>query len=115
VTTADGAARRVLLDECVPRRLLRELLGINASHTITEGWAGRRNGDLLELMRTSGFAILVTVDRNLRFQQNVAASGIAVVVLHARSNRVPDLAPLVPALREALVAVSAGTVAHVGG
>jgi hypothetical protein len=115
VTSAGGTTRRVLLDECVPRLLLRELPGLNASHTTTEKWAGRRNGDLLRLMKAGGFAVLITMDRNLRFQQNVAASGIAVIVLHARSNRVPDLIPLIPALRAALTVAEAGTVANVGG
>ena len=105
---------RVLFDECVPRRLLRELPGVDASHVITEGWAGQRNGALLRVMLAAGFRTLVTVDRNLHFQQNVAASGIAVVVLVARSNRVPDLVPQLPGLFDALAAAEPGTVAQVG-
>ena len=65
-------------------------------------------------MRERGFWCLITVDRNLQFQQNVAASGLAVIVLHARSNRAEDLEPLVPALLEALNSVQSGQVAHVG-
>lgn len=114
MTAGAGHTRRILLDECVPRRLLRQLIGINASHASSEGWAGRRNGDLLGLMRGGGFEVLVTVDRNLHFQQNVAASGIAVIVLHAKSNRVSDLTPLLSALREVLATAEAGAVAHVG-
>jgi hypothetical protein len=98
----------------VPRRFQRDLPGLDVSHVITEGWAGQRNGELLRLMRQGGFTSLVTVDRNLTFQQNVAASGLAVVVLHARSNRVDDLRPLVPALREAIACTAAGQVSHVG-
>ena len=73
-----------------------------------------RNGVLLGLMRTEGFATLVTVDRNLAFQQDIPGSGVAVVVLRARANRLPDLLPLVPALREALAQAQPGQVAHVG-
>ncbi len=105
---------RVLLDECVPRRLRRELPGLDVSHVLIEGWAGRRNGKLLRLMRQSGFGALVTVDRNLAFQQNVAASGLAVIVLHAHSNRVQDLRPLAPAIVAALARTAAGQVTHVG-
>ena len=105
---------RVLFDECVPRRLLRELGSIDASHAITEGWAGHRNGALLRVMLAAGFRTLVTVDRNLQFQQNVAARGVAVIVLHARSNRVPDLVPLIPALIKALAVVQLGSITHVG-
>jgi hypothetical protein len=110
VTSALG---RVLLDECVPRRFQRDLEGIDVSHVVSEGWAGRRNGELLRLMRERGFATLVTVDRNLAFQQNVAATGLAVVVMHAESNRVEDLRALVPALIDAIARTSAGEVTRV--
>ncbi|MBI3761533.1 MAG: hypothetical protein HY260_06680 [Chloroflexi bacterium] len=75
---------RILLDECVPRRLRRELPELSVAHVQDEGWAGQCNGALLRLMRGAGFAVLVTVDRNLAYQQNVAAAGITVIVLHAR-------------------------------
>ena len=61
-------------------------------------------------MREANIAILVTVDRNLSFQQNVGASGIAVIVLHAPSNRRGDLLPLVSAITELLPVVQAGHV-----
>ncbi len=105
---------RVLFDECVPRKLLREFPNLAASHAITEGWAGHRNGALMRAMLAAGFRTLVTVDRNLIFQQNVAASGLAVIVLHAKSNRVPDLIPLIPALVAMVTTVRVGTVTHVG-
>lgn len=57
---------RVLLDECVPRRLLRRhLRDLDASHVLDAGWGGQRNGALLRLMLGAGFGTLVTVDRNL--------------------------------------------------
>lgn len=105
---------RALLDECVPRRLRREPPGLPISHVRDEGWTGQRNGALLRLMREAGFDVLITVDRNLAFQQNVSATGIAVIVLHARGNRTADLVPLVPALRTAMGAAVPGKVTHVG-
>jgi hypothetical protein len=108
------AARRILLDECLPRRLKRELTGFDVSDVIAEGWAGRHNGELLQLMRKAGFHVFVTVDRNLVNQQDIASTRIAVVVLHARSNRLADLKPLVPALRTAIPGAQAGAVAHIG-
>src|SRR5207253_9298653 len=57
---------RILLDECVPRPLRRELAGHDV-HTIREmGWAGKKNGELLALMAGAGFEVLLTVDQNLR-------------------------------------------------
>ena len=61
------------------------------------GWTGIRNGKLLAVA-SDAFDVLITVDRNLGFQQNVATSGVAIVVLHARTNRLADLRPLVPQL-----------------
>ena len=61
---------KVLLDECVPRKLKREI----ANHevvTVTEhGWSGIVNGELLKLAETE-FDIFLTVDQNLSFQQNL--------------------------------------------
>jgi hypothetical protein len=69
---------------------------------------------LLRSMLEAGFSTLVTVDRNLVYQQNVASVGVAVIVLHARGNRVPDLVPLLPALRNALAEIRTGEIRHLG-
>lgn len=106
---------RVLLDECVPRRLRRELPGLDVSTVPDEGWASRRNGDLLRLMLGAGFTVFVTMDHNLVYQQNVASAGVAVVVLRARTNRLRDLLPLMPQLRETIIVAEPGTVTHVAG
>lgn len=73
-----------------------------------------RNGELLSRMRTAGFITLVTVDRNLTYQQNVASAGIAVIVLHAHTNRVAELLPLALQVVEAIAAAAPGGIAHVG-
>lgn len=78
------------------------------------GWQGLRNGRLLAAIREADIAVLVTVDRNLSFQQNVGASGIAIVVLHAPSNRRTDLLPLVAGFMDLLPALQAGQVYRVG-
>jgi hypothetical protein len=51
VTPEAASARRILLDECVPRRLQRALPSLDVSHVVTEGWAGRRNGVLWHQQR----------------------------------------------------------------
>ena len=108
-----GSARRILLDECVPRPLRREFPGLAVSHVVDEGWAGRRNGDLLKQMVRAGFTVFVTVDRNLAYQQNVAAAGVAVVVVKARTNRERDLLPAVPKIRAAIEQAPVGFVTEV--
>ncbi len=105
---------RLLLDECVPRVLKRELGGHDVRTVVEMSWSSQRNGALLALMVENGFESLVTVDRNIRFQQNVRASGIAVIVLVARTNRIQDLRPLVPALLAALESVRPGELVNIG-
>jgi hypothetical protein len=82
---------RILLDECVPRPLRRELTGHDVRTIREMGWAGKKNGELLALMAGAGLEVLLTVDQNLRHQQNLAASGVAVVVMVAPTNRLADL------------------------
>ena len=105
---------RLLLDECVPRPLLRDLTGHDAHHVVDLGWSSKRNGELLSLLVAEHFEALFTVDRNLPFQQNLRASGIAVVIAVARTNRAKELHPLMPKVLDALRIVKAGEVVSVG-
>ena len=104
---------RVLLDECVDWRFARGLVGHDVNTTQRMGWAGIRNGQLLSLASRE-FDVFVTVDRNLSFQQNLDSFPIGVLVLHAKTNRLADLMPLVPALLAAIETALPGVVAHVG-
>ncbi|WP_445176654.1 DUF5615 family PIN-like protein [Microcoleus sp.] len=74
---------RILLDECVPRPLKRELADYEIRTVVEMGWSGKKNGELLLLMSQEGFTILLTTDQNLRYQQNLQQAGVAVVVLVA--------------------------------
>ncbi len=77
------------------------------------GWAGFKNGELLRKAELE-FDAFVTVDRNLSFQQSVTGLRIAVVVLHAPTNRLADLRELVPPLLKTLETVQRGVVTTVG-
>jgi predicted nuclease of predicted toxin-antitoxin system len=104
---------KVLLDECVPRKLRREL----AEHevfTVTEyGWSGIKNGELLALAEGE-FDVFLTVDQNLKYQQNLKAFNIGVILLVARNNRLKTLLPLMPEVREALDNIKAREFIRVG-
>lgn len=86
---------KLLLDECIDRRLARELVGYEVKTVPQMGWAGIKNGQLLALAE-SEFDVFITVDRNLSFQQNLPQFNIAVIVLQAPSNRLAALKPLAP-------------------
>ncbi len=105
---------RLLLDECVPRPLKNDFVGHTVSRVRDLDWSGKRNGDILDVMTKTGFQAFITVDRNLEFQQNIQARGIAVVVLMAVTNRRKDLQPLIPDALAALATLEPGQLARVG-
>jgi hypothetical protein len=96
---------RILLDECVPRPLRRELPDHDVRTVPEMGWSGKKNGELLPLITSHNFAVFLTTDQNLRYQQNLRAAGIAVVVLIARTNRLVDLVPLIPSVQARLPSI----------
>lgn len=101
---------RVLIDECLNWRLGRALSGHFCSSVQRMGWSGIRNGELLEKMRQERFDVFITGDRNLQFQQNLPAAGVAVIVLRAGSTRLAKTLPLMTPLLALLPNVKAGTV-----
>ena len=104
---------RLLLDECVPRKFKLALPGHEVSTAREMGWSGKKNGELLALMRAHRFEVFVTADQNVEFQQNVKVSGIAVIVLDARTNRLIELRPLAPAVLRKLSTIRPGTLERV--
>ncbi len=105
---------RLLLDECVPKRLSREVLGHEVKTVQDMGWAGIKNGALLKLA-DGQFDALLTVDQGIEYQQNLSGLTISVVVMLAASNDIDDLRPLLPAVEQALAGLRAGKIRRVGG
>ena len=99
---------KVLLDECVDWRLARDIVGHDVKTARQMGWATIKNGELLTLA-TEHFDVLVTVDQNLSFQQNLDSLSIAIFVLQAKTNRLADLRPLLPKLLTAIEFAQPGT------
>ncbi len=104
---------RVLLDECVDRRLAWEIPGHDVKTVPDAGWAALENGELLARAERE-FDAFVTVDRNLPFQQDLSRFSVAVIVLRAPSNRLSDLLGLIPQLLEVLPIARGGEVTWVG-
>lgn len=104
---------RILLDESVPRRLGRELLGHRVSTVAQRGWDGQKNGDLLALAAADLFDVLITADQNMEFQRNLLQLPVAIVVLIAQNNSLPALRKLVPQLLAALAVLQPCTLIHV--
>jgi len=104
---------RILLDECVDRRLAREFPRHTVLNVYQQGWSGATNGELLALAARE-FDVFLTVDRNLSFQQSITDFDIAVVVIKSRTNRLQDLIQLVPSTLQAISDVNPGEVVWVG-
>jgi predicted nuclease of predicted toxin-antitoxin system len=106
---------RVLIDECVPRALKQALTadGYECLTVQEAGWSGKVNGELLDLAEAE-YNVLVTLDTNLRYQQNLAGRKIAIVILRARSNRLTHLSPHFSACVKALQAIKPGEIIYVG-
>jgi hypothetical protein len=71
-----------------------------------------KNGELLQLAARQ-FDLLLTVDRSLEYQQNFAGVALAVIVVHAPSNDVVVLRPLMPAVLAAISEIKPGMVTHI--
>jgi predicted nuclease of predicted toxin-antitoxin system len=105
--------RHVLLDECVPSRLRRDLPGFAVRTVREHGWASKLDGSLLREAEAE-FDVMVTVDRNLVHQQNLSGIRLAIIVLVAYSNNIRVLRLLVPELLESLRTIQPGQVVHLG-
>ena len=104
---------RTLLDEQLPIELAGWLSGHQVDTVTGRGWSGLKNGALLRRMRGE-YDAMITMDRGIQHQQNVSALPFGVLLIRARSNRMPDLVPLVPAILEALARLQPGQLLTVG-
>lgn len=93
---------KLLLDENLPHQMRLELPGHDVYTVAYMGWRGVRNGELFLRAAAAGFDALVTNDRGMEYQQNLAALPLAVVVVLAPTNTVEALQPAYPALMAAL-------------
>jgi predicted nuclease of predicted toxin-antitoxin system len=102
---------RILLDECVPARLRRELHEHDVQTVPRAGWAGIKNGKLLQLIANAGkFDVFLTMDKGVPHQQQIKTLPFAVVILRAPSNSFEDAQPLMPEFRRRLADFKPGRV-----
>jgi predicted nuclease of predicted toxin-antitoxin system len=90
---------KILLDENIPVKLKHAFGDIFQVLTVSEtGWNGKKNGALMQLMTQHHFDGLVTLDKNLQYQQNIARINITIFVLQASNNKIQTLLPFVQAI-----------------
>jgi hypothetical protein len=87
---------KILLDECVTKKL-KPLLAGHTVFTIGEmDWKGLKNGILIEREVQNNFDILLTIDKNICYQQNTAKYNISIVVLNASNSNIETLQEFLP-------------------
>ena len=106
---------KILIDECLPAALKENLtaLGHECQTVRQAGFGSKKNGELLTLAE-GRWNVLLTSDRNIKYQQNMTGRSVSILILCAKSNRMKDLLPLMPACAQALLSIQAGQVVKVG-
>jgi predicted nuclease of predicted toxin-antitoxin system len=104
---------KLLVDECVDERLRLLFPGHDCQTAHFANLAGLKNGRLVEAAEEAGFDVLITVDQNIPDQQNLSGRKIALVILCGPTNRLRDLALLVPAAITAIGSIVAGNVVRI--
>jgi hypothetical protein len=92
---------KLLLDENIPIKLCQYFSGDNQVFTIKDmNWTGVKNGRLLNLMAKYGFDALITIDKNLKHQQNLEHLDIKIFILNSPNNKLSTLIPYVKAFED---------------
>jgi hypothetical protein len=98
--------KRVLFDHCVPRPFRSLLVNCSIATALELGWEQLKNGELIDHAEANGFDVLITADKNLRYQQNLASRGIAIIELP--TNRLREIATYAPKVNSILTAILPG-------
>jgi len=104
---------RILLDENLDWRLRRFLPGHEVDSVSYIGWSGIKNGVLLRRAADAGYEVLLTMDGNMPYQQDLTVHGIALVALRASTNRLADTTPLMPVVLACLPSARKGKVTYI--
>jgi len=87
---------KVLLDECVTKKLKPYLKDFEVFTVVEMGWSGVKNGKLLSNCVSNHFDILLTIDKNMMFQQNLENHPITIVVLNSLTSKLEELILFIP-------------------
>ena len=93
---------KLLLDNCIDRNFAALIKDHEVVHARDVGWRDLENGKLLAAAAEAGFAAMITVDKNIRYQQNLNKVPIAIVELDAIRNRIDELSKFIPHISKAL-------------
>lgn len=90
---------KILLDECVPQKFKKDLEEFDVSTVAELHWKGIKNGQLLQLMVDNHFDILLTIDKNLKYEQDIGKFPITIIILRVVRSKVELMRLLIPHLK----------------
>ena len=94
---------KILLDENMPTKVNYNFGNGHEVRSVRDmQWLGKKNGELLGLAAFNGFDILITLDRNLRFQQNLDKVSLKFIILAAKNNKPETIHPFVEKIKTLL-------------
>lgn len=101
---------KILLDECISKRLKIHLADVDVYSVSEMGWSGLKNGKLLTQASNSGFNLLLTIDKNLQYQQNIERYNLSIFVLNVATSKVEELVTYLPVFRSKMPFFTGGNV-----
>jgi hypothetical protein len=93
---------KILLDECVTKHFKKHLVDHEVFTVVEMKWSGLKNGKLMSMCIEHQFDLLLTIDKNLQFQQNLAKYPLIIVVLNSASSSIEELKLFLPSFYEQL-------------
>jgi uncharacterized protein DUF5615 len=105
---------KILIDECMPWKIGRSLIGHECVSVVKAGFSGKKNGALLELAEHAGYDVLLTVDQGIPYQQQLTGRKIALIILQVAANKMEMLVPHISAVLLAIQSIKPGQVVHIG-
>ena len=90
---------KILLDECVTKRLKKHLATFNVLTVCELNLSGIKNGKLMNYCVEHNFDLLLTIDKNLMFQQNLDQYPLTIVVLNCQTSKIEELVTFIPAFK----------------
>jgi hypothetical protein len=96
---------KILLDNCVDWRASRLIVGHDVSHTRNLGWETLSNGRLLAAAASAGFVAIVTVDKKIKYEQNLQTLPVTVIEIDTSDSRLPAIAAITSQLNHAITLI----------
>ena len=93
---------KILLDECVTKHF-KPFLTRHEVFTVREMlWSGMKNGELMSNCVENQFEILLTIDKNLKYQQNIEKYPLTIIILNSFTSKIEELKEFIPSLENGI-------------